>query len=176
MNKAVLIYDGECPLCRGSVRLVQSSVRSGELELLPFQAPDRATRYPELTEEACQQGIQLVLPNGCAVAGSEAVLETLARLRGWHWLSHVLRTPGVKLLVGHLYGWIARNRYTLSRVPEVFTKVRCALRPSISKKQNPYLSPTRPRYVLSLRGVPSNSPAGDKAPGTPSRVINQLSQ
>lgn len=116
MNKAVLIYDGECPLCRGSVRLVQSSVRSGELELLPFQAPDRATRYPELTEEACQQGIQLVLPDGRAVAGSEAVPETLARLRGWRWLSHVLRTPGVKLLVRYLYRWIARNRYTLSRV------------------------------------------------------------
>ena len=116
MNKAVLIYDGECPLCQGSVRLVRSRIRSGELELLPFQAPDRAARYPELTEEACQQGIQLVLPDGRAVAGSEAVPETLARLRGWRWLSHVLRTPGVKLLVRYLYRWIARNRYTLSRV------------------------------------------------------------
>ena len=146
MNKAVLIYDGECPLCRGSMRLIQNSAWSGEMEFLPFQAPDRAARYPELTEDACQQGIHLVLPEGRALAGSEAVLETLGRLRFWRWLSHVLRTPGVKLLVGHLYRWIARNRYTLSRMLEVFTKVRCALRLSLSKKQNPYLPPTPDMY------------------------------
>ena len=149
MNKAVLIYDGACPLCRSSVRLVTGRARSGELELLPLQAPERAARYPELSEEACRQAMHLVLPDGRVVAGSEALPEALARLRGLRWLSHAFGIPGVKPLARHVYQWVSHNRYALSRVLEVLTKVRCALRLPLPKKQTSYLPPTHPRYVLS---------------------------
>ncbi len=114
MNRAVLIYDGECPLCQGIMRLAKSRARPGELEFLPFQAPQRTVRYPDLSEEACRQAMQLVLPDGRVLAGNEALPETLRRLRGWHWLAPAFNLPGAGLLARHLYRWIARNRYALS--------------------------------------------------------------
>ena len=116
MEKAVLIYDGDCAICRRAVRRVGRRAWAGELELLPLQAPDLATRYPGLPEDVCRRSVQLVLPDGRVLAGSEAIRETLVRLKGVRWLSHAFRIPGVKLLTRHLYGWIASNRHLLSQV------------------------------------------------------------
>jgi len=114
MAPAVLIYDDACPVCRAGMRWVAGCALPGRFEFVPCQSPERRRRFPSISEAACLQALQLVLPDGRLLAGDRAIPEILRRLRRWHWLAHLFALPGVALLAPRLYGWVARNRYALS--------------------------------------------------------------
>lgn len=111
---AVVIYDGECPVCQGGVRWVERRALPGRFEFLPCQSPERRTRFPWMTEESCLEAVQLVLSDGRVLSGDAAVPEILKRLRGWRWLARLFRLPGVKFLAPPAYRWVARHRYAIS--------------------------------------------------------------
>lgn len=111
---AVVIYDGACGLCQGSVGWVSRRARAGAFEFLPCQAVERRARYPALAEATCLEAIQLVLPDGRILGGAAALPEILRRLRGWRWAAALFRVPGARLLAPIAYRWIARNRYRIS--------------------------------------------------------------
>ena len=111
---AVVIYDGACGLCQGSVAWVSRRARPGAFEFLPCQAAERRARYPALAEATCLEAIQLVLPDGRILGGADALPEILRRLRGWRWAAALFRVPGAGLLAPIAYRWIARNRYRIS--------------------------------------------------------------
>ena len=111
---AVVIYDGACGLCQGSVGWVSRRARPGAFEFLPCQAAERRARYPALAEATCLEAIQLVLPDGRILGGADALPEILRRLRGWRWAAALFRVPGAGLLAPIAYRWIARNRYRIS--------------------------------------------------------------
>jgi len=114
---AVLIYDDECAMCRGSALwLMRRALGSGadELEILPCRSPARRARFPAIDEAACLAAMQLVLPDGRVVSGADAVPELLARMPGWRWLARFFALPGIRPLARRVYGWIARNRMRLS--------------------------------------------------------------
>ena len=113
---AVLIYDGECPICQGGVRWVRRRALPGQFEFLPCQSPARRGRFPWMSEQTCLEALQLVLPDGRVLAGEVAIPEILRRLRGWHWLAHLFQLPGAGFLAPRLYQWVARNRYAISCV------------------------------------------------------------
>jgi predicted DCC family thiol-disulfide oxidoreductase YuxK len=81
---------------------------------LPCQAPERRARYPWMSEDACLQAMQLILPDGRVLVGDAAIPEILRRLRGWRWLAGLFRLPGVEVLAPRLYAWVARHRYQIS--------------------------------------------------------------
>jgi predicted DCC family thiol-disulfide oxidoreductase YuxK len=112
--RAVLIYDGNCGLCRGGVTWISRRAVSGHFEFLPCQAAERRARYPWMGEQSCLQAMQLILPDGRVLAGDAAIPEILRRLRGWRWLARVCRLPGIELLAPRLYAWVARHRYQIS--------------------------------------------------------------
>jgi predicted DCC family thiol-disulfide oxidoreductase YuxK len=115
ISPAVLIYDGECAMCRASALwLMRLAMSGGELEILPCRSAPRRLRYPHVTDEACMTAMQLVLPDGKTLAGADAVPELLRRIRGLGWLATVFALPGARPVARRVYAWIATNRMRLS--------------------------------------------------------------
>jgi predicted DCC family thiol-disulfide oxidoreductase YuxK len=115
MGQAVLIYDGDCSMCRaGALWLMRRALSRGQLEILPCRSGVRITRFPNISEEACLTAMQLVLPDGRVLAGADAVPELLRRVRGWGWVAAVFSLPGVRPIARRVYAWIAQNRMRIS--------------------------------------------------------------
>jgi predicted DCC family thiol-disulfide oxidoreductase YuxK len=115
VSRAVLIYDGVCGLCQGGVTWISRRAARDQFEFLPCQSSERRTRFPWMDERTCLEAMQLVLPDGRVLAGAEAVPEILRRLSGWRWVAPLFRLPGVPTLAPHVYAWIVRHRYGISR-------------------------------------------------------------
>lgn len=116
MAPAVLIYDGECPMCRASALWLMRRALAGgasELELLPCRSTARGLRFPRITDETCLRAMQLVLPDGRVLSGADAVPEILDRIPRWRWVARMFDLPGARPLAQSAYGWIARNRMKL---------------------------------------------------------------
>jgi predicted DCC family thiol-disulfide oxidoreductase YuxK len=115
VTPAVLIYDGDCAMCRASALwLMRLALRGGDLEILPCRSPVRVARYPRISETACLTAMQLVLPDGRVLAGADAVPELLRRIRGLGWLAGLFALPLVRPAARRIYAWIARNRMRIS--------------------------------------------------------------
>ncbi|HEV8643295.1 MAG TPA: DUF393 domain-containing protein [Methylomirabilota bacterium] len=117
MASAVLIYDGECSMCRASALWLMRRALAGgasELEILPCQSPARRARFPQIDDTACLTAMQLVLPDGRVLSGADAVPEILVRIPRWRWLARLFDLPGVRPLSRRLYAWVARNRMRIS--------------------------------------------------------------
>lgn len=115
MDRAVLIYDADCPMCRASALwLMRRALNTGGLEILPCRSGERLARFPQISESACMTAMQLVLPDGRIVAGADAVPELLRRVRGFRHVAGLFELPGVRPLARRLYAWIARNRMRLT--------------------------------------------------------------
>ena len=119
---AVLIYDGDCSMCRASALWLMRRALAGrahELEILPCRSPVRRERFPAIVDETCMRAMQLVLPDGRVLAGADAAPEILRRIPRWRWIATLFSLPGARPLARRVYGWIAGNRMRLS----------CRLRP-----------------------------------------------
>ena len=120
METAVLIYDGDCAMCRASAMwIMRRALSRGALEILPCRSDVRRARYPAITDATCLTAMQLVLPDGRVLAGGDAVPELLRRVRGWGWVAALFSMPGARPIARRVYAWVARNRM----------KISCGLRP-----------------------------------------------
>ena len=114
---AVLIYDGECSMCRASALWLMRRALGGgarDLEILPCRSPVRLERYPFIADETCMAAMQLVLPDGRVLAGADAAPEILRRIPRWRWVAALFALPGARPVARRAYAWIARNRMRLS--------------------------------------------------------------
>ncbi|MDE0394550.1 MAG: DUF393 domain-containing protein [Gammaproteobacteria bacterium] len=109
----LLVYDGECELCRRTVRWVRRNDRTGRLELLPYQDPAARARFRGVPNEAFEGALQLLLPGNVRYEGARAVEEVLRLLPAGRIPGLLFSLPGSRLLAGRVYGWIARNRRSL---------------------------------------------------------------
>lgn len=118
-ERATLVYDAECAMCRASALwLMRRAIRGGRLEILPCRSAVRRVRFPQIAEEACLTAMQLVVPDGRVLAGADAVPELLRRVRGWRHVAWVFELAPVRPLARRLYAWVARNRMKIScRLP-----------------------------------------------------------
>jgi predicted DCC family thiol-disulfide oxidoreductase YuxK len=127
---AVLIYDGDCSLCRASALwLLRRALAGGarEVEILPCRSAERRARFPTVDEAACLAAMQLVLPDGRVLSGADAVPELLHRIPRWGWLASLFAVPGMRPVARRLYAWIAENRMRLScRLPQPRAQARPA--------------------------------------------------
>jgi predicted DCC family thiol-disulfide oxidoreductase YuxK len=120
--RAVVIYDGDCSMCRASALWLLRRAEAGgarHLEILPCRSSVRRERFPAITDEACMQAMQLVLPDGRVLAGADAVPEILDRIPRWRWIATLFALPGARRVARRVYAWIARNRMRLSCVRPV---------------------------------------------------------
>ncbi|MCF6154919.1 MAG: DUF393 domain-containing protein [Candidatus Brocadia sp.] len=116
MGTAVLIYDARCSLCRGCMKWIElHSIRKDAFEFIPCQSDECRTRFPDITDAACLQSIQLVLSHKQILAGDKALPEILNRLKGFRWLHPLFKVPIIRSLLYAVYHRIAKNRYSISR-------------------------------------------------------------
>ena len=115
VGPAVLIYDGECAMCRGSALwLMRLALSGGALEILPCRSEPRRARFPRISDEACMEAMQLVLPDGQVLAGADAVPEILRRIPRWRWVAALFDLPRARPYARRVYAWVARNRMKIS--------------------------------------------------------------
>ena len=110
--KETVIYDGECNICRQMKEGVDGVDRSHRLEWIPYQEPTLLQRFPQLSLEACQKAMHVVLEDGSVRAGGDAVPVILERV-GLKPLAAALRLPGMHALVDFAYNWVASHRHDL---------------------------------------------------------------
>lgn len=108
----VVLFDGVCNLCNGTVAFAIARDPARRLRFAPFQsAPGRAllasfALSPEETESV------VLIEDGRAYLKSRAALRLLRHLRRpWPWLALVGVLP--RPLLDWLYDRVARNRYRL---------------------------------------------------------------
>jgi len=115
IDTATLIYDGECAMCRASALWVMRLALSrGALEILPCRSEPRRARFPQVSDAACMEAMQLALPDGRVLAGADAVPALLRRIRGLGWLATLFALPGARPVARRFYAWVAWNRMRLS--------------------------------------------------------------
>jgi predicted DCC family thiol-disulfide oxidoreductase YuxK len=113
-KEAVLIYDGECSVCRGAVEWIRSRSVPGAFEFLSFHSGEMESRYPFLDREACKQAVHLILTDGTVLAGDLAAPEVFWRIPGYRWIASVLRFPGAQALSRVFYRWFALRRHAIA--------------------------------------------------------------
>jgi predicted DCC family thiol-disulfide oxidoreductase YuxK len=115
-ERAVLIYDEDCPICRKAAHWVERNKRGDILELLPCQAKAAGSRFPSTEETVCMRAMQLILPEGRVLAGEKALPEVIKRLRRYHGAAWLFRLPGSAFLSHAFYRWFADRRYRIARI------------------------------------------------------------
>lgn len=111
MGSAVLIYDGECPVCVKAVEWVRSRSRPEAFEFLSCHSKELTRRFPGIGKADCLQAMHLVLPNGTVFVGEQAAPEIFRRLRRHRWAAVLFDLPGAGILSRLFYRWFARHRH-----------------------------------------------------------------
>lgn len=112
---AVIVYDGECPVCRKAVDRVRSRAEPGAFEFLSCHSGDLPLRFPSIERSACLQAMHLVLPDGTILSGADALPEIFTRLRRCGWFARLLGLPGARPLSRLLYRGFAGRRHRIGR-------------------------------------------------------------
>ena len=116
MTKPALVYDGDCPFCRReAARLVRWS--GADIELESFRTAGIIERHPGLNAPACEEAIQLVLPDGQIFGGAHAIARLLRQRPLLAPISWLYFLPGVRQLADGAYRIVARNRFRLRGAP-----------------------------------------------------------
>ena len=115
-ERAVLIYDKDCPICRKAARWVEQNKRGDVLEMLPCQAEGVRSRFPFMEDTVCMKAMQLILPDGGVLSGEKALPEIINRLRRYHWVAWFSRLPGSGMLSHAFYRWFADRRYRIAGI------------------------------------------------------------
>lgn len=124
--RPVLVYDGRCRFCVAQARRLDRWL-GGRVRIESFRDPGVLAKYPGLSEERCEEALQLVFPDGRIAGGAEAVSRALR-------LSPLLAPAGWLYEIGPLrraldagYALVARNRFRLGG--EVCEDAECRLHP-----------------------------------------------
>jgi len=124
-DRPVVIYDGDCPVCSRSARLVLRHDRRGRFRLMAAGSGPGRALYAHYELDLDERPTMILLQDGRAWLRSEAVLRIAAGLGGMFGLLTMLRLVPTGVRDG-LYDLVARNRMRLGIGGAV-----CVLSPSI---------------------------------------------
>lgn len=113
-NLPVLFYDGNCGLCRRSVRFLLRQDRRGRLYFAPLQGATAAARLSRELRESLSSAVYQ-RENGENVLRSDAVLQVLIDIGSrWHWLARLaLKLP--RRWRDRCYDWVSARRRQLDK-------------------------------------------------------------
>jgi predicted DCC family thiol-disulfide oxidoreductase YuxK len=114
-DKVVLIYDGQCPICSGTVAWIRDHEKEGSIETLTCRSDDVKKRYPFIEEDVCMEAMQLVLPDGGVLAGEKALPEIFKRLKRYRAAALLFKLPGSNIMARNFYRWFAARRYHIAK-------------------------------------------------------------
>ena len=107
----VLLYDGHCAFCVREANRVARWV-GGRVRLESFREPGVMVRYG-LTAEQCEQGLQLIGPDGRISSGLEGIARAFRLSPLLAPLGRLYYVPGLRQLGDAAYRLVARNRFRL---------------------------------------------------------------
>jgi len=114
-ERATLIYDGECGICRRSMELVRRWDREHRIAYVAFQDPAAARFGIALPALAAAMHLVFPGPEPKVFSGADAAPEILKLLPGKRPLAAVFAVPGVRPVARRLYAWIAARRRCVVR-------------------------------------------------------------
>ncbi len=111
-----VIYDGQCVLCRQSLRIIQRLDWLKRVEPLELQNKEKVnSEYPDLEHEALMGAIHVVTKDNRVLVGFFAI-RYLMRFLPLTWLAlPLVYLPGMNWLGPRVYNWVARRRYAINR-------------------------------------------------------------
>ena len=110
-----VLYDGQCEICQACVSWLNALDRQNQTISLPISAEVLPAVDSRLRCDECLRQLHVLTPDGEIVAGWDAVA-CLARLFPSTWLIGVLGRRFPFRSAGRLlYGFVAKNRYALSK-------------------------------------------------------------
>ncbi|MBO9540760.1 DUF393 domain-containing protein [bacterium] len=114
-QRLILVYDGECGLCRDTVAWVRARDRAGRIQAVPFQEPGLLEELG-LTREQAAREAWAIEPQGRRYAGAAAINRTFRALGGvWGCLALLYHVPPVRWGEDRLYRWVAEHRSAIPR-------------------------------------------------------------
>ena len=113
-DREVLIYDGQCNFCRGSVRSLRMLDWTGRLSFISLHDERVGQRWPQLSYDQLMDQIWLVTRHGQTLGGADAMRYLSVRMPALWLLAPLLNLPGTMPLWRSVYRWIARNRYRIA--------------------------------------------------------------
>lgn len=124
----LIIFDGECALCRYVVRRLKRLDPRRKLLLVPFQQePQLRALGLEQHLARARREVLVVDARGVVHAGFPGVRQLVRRVWKLWPLLPLLYLPGSDWLGPRLYAWIARHRHTLLHD----SRCACATPPSV---------------------------------------------
>jgi predicted DCC family thiol-disulfide oxidoreductase YuxK len=114
-RRAVVLYDGRCPLCLKSVAWLKQLDWLGRLSYANVHEPQQVPlRDPPLAPQRLLEEMHLLTPDGRHIYHGFRAFRWMAwRLPALWLLAPLLYLPGVPALGQRLYLAVARNRYRL---------------------------------------------------------------
>lgn len=114
-RKLLVLFDGMCPFCQASVRVLKRLDWLGWLECRSFREPEHVPRLnPPLDPEAMEAEMHAVSHDGRKVRkGFQAFRMISWRLPLLVPIAPLLYFPGVGWIGQKAYLWVARNRFNL---------------------------------------------------------------
>lgn len=110
MHHPVVLFDGECNLCDGSVRFIIAHDPAGVFRFAATQSPSGTALLTDHgIDPATLDGV-VVVDGAQVFTGADAALRVARSLTGWWRLLGVLRVVP-RWLRDALYAMVARNRY-----------------------------------------------------------------
>jgi len=114
-ERPILLYDGECPVCKRSVRWLQKHLPV-QPDLQPWQGADLAALG--VAEAEASHSVQWVEPSGRVSGGATGVARLLvSNGGGWALLGRVMLVPPVSWLAAAVYRLVAKYRRHLPAPP-----------------------------------------------------------
>jgi predicted DCC family thiol-disulfide oxidoreductase YuxK len=107
----VVVYDGQCGMCRSQMERLKRWDRGGRLAYISLHDPRVAERWPDLSHGRLLQEMAVVDREGGRHWGPDAIRYLTRRVPQLWWLAPLLHVPGSMLVWRPLYRWIARHRY-----------------------------------------------------------------
>ena len=118
--KPLLIFDGDCELCRRWAARRRRATGDA-LDLLPFQDETVAREFPEIPRAVFAKALHLLFPDGSVCTGAEAVFRSLAAGGAKRWLLWCYRKiPLFAGLSEWIYDRVAARRQFLSKLDRFF--------------------------------------------------------
>jgi len=107
----VIIYDGMCHLCSGSMAWLAHRVPKDRLKFTPVQSAEGAKALQSAGLNELDPSSFLLVSRGRVLQKSKAVIATLYLVGGlWKALAWVLKLLPMSF-ADRLYDWVANNRY-----------------------------------------------------------------
>lgn len=115
-HRPIVLYNGNCPFCRATARLVERLDRGGRVAFLPFHDPDAEPFMQAIAPDEREASWHLASADGRSVSAGAATVELLLLLPSVAWLGRMIRALRMTWLVGVLYRFVAGRRSQLSRL------------------------------------------------------------